>query len=402
MTPTIDSVMIEDPAFYDNPFETYARLRATDRVYCREDLRLWLLTGYDEVVAVSKQARLFSCREGILLADFIEGKSFADEYFAGPELIVTTDPPRHNELRRLISPAFTPRRVAQLEDDVRQTARALVGRLPAREQVDFISMAAEILPLVVISKLLGITSDDVSGMARWSDELLKLGQDMTEAERQESVRVFTQMNGFMKAQFAEKRARPAADLLSMLVSVELDNEKISDDNILMWASLVLAGGNETTRALMGNMVYALGTHQDQLKLLAGNRGLTGQMVEETLRWRGVVNGFGRRVTEDTQLGGKMIPAGDAVYMLYPAANRDPEVFANPEAYDITAERDREHVAFGVGQHFCPGNLLARLEARVLMEELVDRFPRWEVVTGAPIVSTLRVGFSDLQVIFREA
>jgi cytochrome P450 family 142 subfamily A polypeptide 1 len=126
------------------------------------------------------------------------------------------------------------------------------------------------------------------------------------------------------------------------------------------------------------------------------------MVEETLRWRGVVNGFGRRVTEETELGGKTIPVGDAVYMLYPAANRDPAVFANPEAYDITVTRDRDHVAFGVGQHFCPGNLLARLEARVLMEELVDRFPRWEIVTGTPIVSTLRIGFTDLQVVFHEA
>ena len=393
---------IEDPAFHRDPFSAYAQMRAVSPALLREDIRVWFITGYDEVVKVSKDGRLFSCKEGILLSDFITGTSAAEAYFVGPELVVTTDPPRHNELRRLISPAFAPRRVAQMEDRVRAIARELVRALPAGESIDFMAMVAKVMPLVVVARLLGVTNENITDMARWSDELMTLGQDVTDEERQASVAAFDEMNQFMRAQFAEKRAKPAEDLLSTLLHAELDNEKVSDDNILMWASLILAGGDETTRSLMGNMVSALAEHPDQLTLLAADpEGRAISVVEETLRWRGPVNGFGRRVTAGTELAGQYIPEGDAVFMLYPAANRDPRAFDNPEVFDITVARDKEHVAFGVGQHFCPGNLLARLEARVMLEELVRRFPTWTVDSYRSVESVLRTAYRELFVTFHE-
>jgi cytochrome P450 family 142 subfamily A polypeptide 1 len=205
----------------------------------------------------------------------------------------------------------------------------------------------------------------------------------------------------MAAQFALKRTKPAEDLISTLRAAELDNAKLSEENILTWASAVLAGGNETTRALLGSMVDALARHPDQQRLLAANPDLARSAVEETLRWNGPVLGFCRYVTEDVELGGQKLSAGDWVYMLYQAANRDPEVFDNPEVFDITAPRTKDNLAFGIGQHMCPGNQLARLEARVLTEELVARFPRWELVGdgGKRIESTFRSGFLDLPAVF---
>jgi cytochrome P450 len=404
LTATTELIRIEDPQFYlDDPYPTYARLRAESPVHLREDLRIWVLTHYADIVKVSKEPVLFSCVRGAFLNDALTASNVAAEYFAGVELISTVDPPRHNELRRVISPAFTPKRVSQLEDRVRETARELVAALPAEQSIDYIGLVAEVLPLVVIARLLGLKGDNINDMARWSDELMKLGQELTKAEREASIEVFAQMNQFMTEQFAIKRSQPAEDLLTTLLTAELDNAKLSEDNILMWASVVLAGGNETTRALLGNMVDALAGHPEQLAQLVARPELAGAAVEETLRWNGPVHGFVRFAAEDTELAGHQIRKDEWLYLLYEAANRDERVFDNPEVFDISAPRSRENLAFGVGQHYCPGNQLARLEARVLIEELTVRFPRWELDRpGRPIESTFRSGFLDLPVIFHES
>src|SRR5262249_38324592 len=156
------------------------------------------------------------------------------------------------------------------------------------------------------------TGDNIDDMARWSDELMKIGQQLSEAERQASVEVFSQMNEFMRAQFAQKRAQPAEDLLSTLLAAELDNAKLSEDNILMWASVVLAGGNETTRALLGNLVDALARHPGQLAAVAADPSLAAAAVEETLRWNGPVHGFCRLVSEDTEFNGRQLAHDDWV------------------------------------------------------------------------------------------
>jgi cytochrome P450 len=398
-----DELRIEDPDFYlGDPYPHYARLRAADPVHLRPDLRIWLLTRYDDILSVSKQPVLFSCARGFFLNDALSAASVANAYFAGTELIATVDPPRHNELRRVISPAFLPRRIAALEDFVRGTCAEIVAGLPAERPVDFIGVAAEILPLVVISRLLGLSGADLSEMARWSDELMKLGRQLSQAERDTSVAVFAQMNAYMTQQFAIKRARPAEDLLTTLLNAELDSSRLSEENVLMWASVVLAGGNETTRALLGNAVDVLAGHPDQLSALAADRSLGAAAVEETLRWNGPVLGFCRYVAEDTELHGRRLSQGDWVYMIYPAANRDPEIFDQPERFDITVPRGKPNLAFGVGQHFCPGNLLARLEARVMLEELTSRFPAWSVAGDPePIRSTFRSGYLRLPVTFHE-
>jgi cytochrome P450 len=405
MTTVVDDLRIEDPIFYLNdPFPVYARLRVEDPVHLREDLRIWTLTRYDDIVSVAKQPVLFSCERGTLLQDAITGRSLAEEYFVGDEFVENTDPPRHNELRRLISPAFTPKSVAMLEDGIRRSARDMVAALPVGKSVEYIGTVAAILPLVVIARLLGVGPHSVEELGRWNSELMKVGLDLSDAERAASVAAFQQMNDFIRAQFERKRAEPAHDLLStLLVAHDRDSEKVTEDNILTWAALVLAGGAETTQALLGNTVENLAHHPAQLTAVAARpRDLSSRALEEVLRWKTLAHGFVRTVSEDTDFGGKQLKQGDWVYMLHQAANWDPEVFSNPSVFDIMAPRLRDNLAFGVGQHFCPGNRLSRLEGRVLLEELVARFPRWQIDHAVPVESVLRTGFTELHVTFNEA
>ncbi len=394
------AAMVEDPAFHlGDPYPVYEHLRQTDPLHFRADIGMWLVTRHRDVVKISKDNEHFSCTRGVFLGDALNEDSAAAQYFAGSELISMVDPPRHNELRRIISPAFTPRRVNQLEESIRATARELVHALPAEETVDFIAVAAEVLPLVVIARLLGTVGEDIRDMARWSDEMAKLGVQLSDEERRASIAVFDQMNNFMRGQFVIKRSQPAEDLLSTLLTAELDSARLSEDNILMWASVVLAGGNETTRALIGNAVDCLARHPEQLALLAAGQASCQSAVEETLRWAGPVNYFCRHVSADVELGDQLLRAGDWACLLYASADRDEEVFAAADRFDITEPRSQDNLAFGVGQHYCPGNRLARAETRILLEELLARFPRWDVTRpGERIVSDFRRGFVDLPVV----
>jgi cytochrome P450 len=394
---------VEDPVFHlGDPYSVYERLRRSDPVHFRPEIGIWLVTRYRDVVTISKDSEHFTCTRGVFIGDATNEASAAAQYFAGSELISMVDPPRHNELRKVISPAFTPRRVAQLEDSIRETARRLVRALPTGETVDFIATVAEVLPLVVIARLLGTVGEDIRQMARWSDEMAKLGVQLSDEERRASIAVFAQMNDFMRKQFAIKRSQPAEDLLSTLLAAELDNTRLDEDNILMWASVVLAGGNETTRALIGNAVDCLARHPEQLSLLAAGQASYAGAVEETLRWAGPVNYFCRSVSADVELGGKTLRSDDWVCLLYASADRDEEIFTAADRFDITAPRTMDNVAFGVGQHYCPGNRLARTETRILLEELQARFPRWVVTRpGERIVSDFRRGFVDLPVVLYE-
>jgi cytochrome P450 len=399
---TLDEVRIEDPGFYsDNPFPLYARLQEDDPVHLRDDLRMWVLTRYDDIVSVAKQPNLFSAKRGTLLQEALAGHTLAGEYFIGDEFVENTDPPRHNELRRLISPAFTPKRVADLEASVRNTCRKLVAALPAGKSVEYISEVAALVPLITVADLLGVVDYDVREMAEWNAELMKCGIDLPEEERRESVLAFWKMNDFIRAQFAAKRAHPAADLLSTLLTAEIDNEVVSEENILTWAALVLAGGAETTQALLGNMVENLGLHPEQLAMLAANPDMATAAIEEVLRWKTLAHGFVRSVSEPTEFGGHELKKNDWVYMLHQAANWDKTKFDNPSVFDVTAPRTHDNLAFGVGQHFCPGNRLSRLEGRVLLEELLARFPRWDIDSVTPVVSVLRTGCAELHVTFHE-
>lgn len=392
---------IDDPAFYNDPYGVYARLRAEDPVLLYPSINTWVLTKYDDIRSAARQPEIYSNTGGIFLTDAIAGDSVADEYFGDSgELISSLDHPRHSELRRVIGPAFAPKVIDAMEEGIRNDCRMLLDKIEPGVEVDWLAVVGETLPLIVIARLLGLPGDNIEELARWSDEIMKLGMVMSDEERAESVKTFSAMNDYIISQFDEKRTNPGDDVLSVLLTAELDKEHLSVANILAMASAVLAGGNETTRALLGNMIWAFAEHPEQRELLADDPSLAINAVHETLRWKGPVHGFIRKVIKDAELRGKQLQTGQFTYFVYAAANRDEEVWDDPETFSIARNIDPANLAFGTGPHRCPGSRLARLETRVLLEELIQRFPTWEVTsTPRHIESLFRNGFYDMPVTF---
>lgn len=394
---TIARVPFEDGRFYaDNPFPTFERLREEEPVYYREDLNTWFLTRYEDVVTVSRNARVFSSASGVLLKQLTDKES-SEGYFE-VDTVATTDPPKHGELRRMVAPAFMPRRVAALETQVRELCKGLVADLPAEEDVDFLHVVAEVVPLVTIANILGVTGYNIADISRWSLEIVRLAQNLSPEERQESLANFRQLTAYVAEQIAYKRAHPGEDLISTLLAVE---PKLSNEDILAWAGLMMSAGHETTQSLIGNIADVLDVFPDQQAAVSADPGKIPATIDETLRWRGVVTGFGRRVTSDFELRGKNIQAGSSVFMLYMSANRDPRVFSNPEQFDISEPRSQDNLAFGIGNHYCIGHAVARMETRVLFEEIFERFKGWSVVSRDHLASPLRIGNASLTVKFHE-
>ena len=395
---------IDDPAFYNDPYQVYQRIRSEDPVLRYEPLKTWILGKYDDVCAAARDPETFSNSGGIFLTDAVQGESVGDDYFGEEgELISSLDHPRHSEIRRVIAPAFSPKVIDAMEDSIRADCVALLDPIEPGSPVDWIALVAEKLPLIVIARLLGLPGDNIDELARWSDEIMKFGQVMSDEERAQSIATFSAMNDYLIEQLEVRRANRGDDVLSVLLSAEEQYDHITIANVLALSSTIVAGGNETTRALLGNMIWALHEHPEQLELLRKEPSLSEAAVVETLRWKGPVHGFIRKVMKPASLRGKELHQGDFVYLLYSCANRDEEIWDRPDEFLVSRPLEQTNLAFGVGPHRCPGNRLARLEAKILLEELLKKFPSWEL-SGVPrhIESLFRNGFYDLPVVFHKA
>ena len=397
-------VRLDDPAFYDtSSAEILARMRNEAPVFRSGPLNTWVLSKYDDVKYASKTPEIYSVRKGILLNDAKYGESIADSFFADDaELVSTLDPPRHGQVRRTLAPAFTPRVIGRMEESIRRCCRELVGGITAGEPIEFIHAAARVLPIQIVTELLGVPADevDVDKIQFWTDEMLKMGAPLSREELEAAAANTADMGKFLMELFARKRAEPDEYLMSTLAAAELDNERLSEANILMLSIATLVAGNETTRNLVAGSIWSLARHPEQMALLAGDLGLAKQTVEEVLRWITPVPGFMRNALQDTELRGQTIKAGDYVYLLYFAANRDEDCWKEPDTFDITREPDPAVLSFGFGQHACIGAALARLEARCFLEEVFSVFGDVSLA-GTPqrVPSPLQHGWSELPVVF---
>ena len=381
---------LDDPAFYaGDPFPTYARLRAEAPVAWNPSLGYWVASRHSEVLEVSKRHDLFCARKGILTFEI------GVEY-PTPPTMMHTDPPEHTRYRRLVLPGFSPPQMRALEPRVRERAASLVDRIAPGVPFDVVETIAIEYPLMIIAELLGIPDDDWQRFHEWSEASIPQDDGRGEDER---AAARAEMQHFLMDATLARRGDPRDDLVSVLANVEVDGESLTDDELLMFLNQLLVAGNETVRNTISGGMWALAERPDQWRRLVDDRSLVPSAVEEWLRWTTAVISFMRTATVDTQLGGQAIRAGDPVLMLYASANRDEDVFG-PNADDFDVGRDpNPHVAFGFGAHFCIGAALARLEARVLLEELLERFttlgPAGEVerlhsgviagVTAAPLV-----------------
>jgi cytochrome P450 len=401
---TTESVRLEDPDFYfEGRRESYERLHAECPVYYYEPLDLFVLTKHEDIREAARRPEIFSSSRGLHLHQLRLTPSEVEAYatlYAGGEQFAFADPPRHRELRGVATRPFAPRPLARLGDQVRHDVAEVTGRIKPGKSLDFVDEVAAVLPIRVAAALIGLPSGHDTDIRRWSDalEAMKLvrGADNILA----TVRQFSEMSEFFRAQFTVKRANPGEDLISTLLAAQLDGKPLSEENLLTYCSTFLAAGSDTTRSLLAGMALAFAEHPDQLSKLKANPDLLEGAIEESLRWTTPARGFLRTALADTQVRGVDIKAGQRVYLLYDAGNRDAEVFADPWKYDIERPNAHAHLGFGYGPHLCIAAHLARLEARELYGALLDSYDTIEV-TGEVIEirQLLRNGWVHLPLSF---
>ena len=287
-----------------------------------------------------------------------------------PPTMMHTDPPDHTRYRALVQPAFGRRVVKTLDDSVRAAARVLVDALPLDEPVDVVPPLAVPLPVQVIAQLLGLSEDKWHKVWDWSEASIPGTEISNDPERREALHA--EMMAELMNQVVTSRQDPRDDVISQLASVEVDGDRLTDDELAMFLNQILVAGNETTRNTISGGLVALAENPDQWARLVADRSLVGSAVEEILRWTTAVIYFMRTATKDVELGGQAVSAGDPIVMLYASANRDDAEFGpTADAFDV-GRSPNHHVAFGFGAHFCLGAALARLEVAAVLEGLLDR------------------------------
>jgi cytochrome P450 family 142 subfamily A polypeptide 1 len=316
--------------------------------------------------------------------------------------MINLDPPQHVLRRRIISAGFTQRRVQDHEPFLRRRVRELLGAVAARGECDFVRDIATPLPMHMISELMGLPEADFEMLLHWSDLFASGDADLGDQVR-EAVIGYAD---YIKRVIEARRGGGGEDLVSLAVNAVVDGERLTEDDLIFETMLVLVGGDETTRHVISGGLAALLDHPEQLRHLRANPGLVPSAVEEMLRWVTPIQNMNRTATRDTELRGQKIRAGDRVLLLYPSANRDETVFADPFRFDIE-RTPNDHVAFGgFGRHHCLGAQLARLELRVLFEELLAAWKDVQLAEpGKPLRrrrGTFVLGIEEMPVVFSTA
>jgi cytochrome P450 family 142 subfamily A polypeptide 1 len=361
--PVRADISLLDGRFYANdPHPAFAWMRENAPVYWDEVGQVWGITRHDDLQAVSKDSETFCNRFGM-----------RPDAPAVPSMI-NFDGDYHKRRRNLVNRGFTPRRVADHETKIREICVALIEGAKQKGRVDFVRDVAAPLPMIVIGEMLGVRPEDRDRLLRWSDDLITgLSLSAPPEAIQATAMAALEYAAYCAEVIADRRAKPPADdLMSVLVHAEVEGDRLDDEALQHESLLILVGGDETTRHVITGGMYQLLLHPEQRRKLAANPAAIPTAVEEMLRWVTPIQNMSRTLTRDVELRGERLREGQKVMLLYPSGNRDEQVFDEPFRFD--AERDpNPHLAFGgYGAHFCLGSSLARLELRVMFEELLAR------------------------------
>lgn len=386
---------LTDPAFYaGDPHPLFARLRDEAPLVWNEDPGFWVVSRHADVLAVSGDPTTYCSRQGILLQDI--GADLPEI----PGALLYFDPPEHTRYRKLVQPGFSPSRMRAMEASVRERARTLIASIGDGEPLDVVATVTVPYPLQIISELLGIPDDHWPRFYLWSEAFIAAADGGREQSHDISEQTAEAVTYLLEA-IAERQGHPRDDLISFLATVEIEGERLNDDELLMFIIQLLVAGNETTRNMISGGLIALADRPDQWSALRDDRSLVPSAVEEMLRWTSAVISFVRTATTDCELAGQQINAGDPLLLLYASANRDPDEFGDSASEFDVAREPNHHLAFGFGTHFCLGAMLARIEGRVLLEELLDDFATIE--TAGPVErtpSTVIAGVTAAPLVFR--
>jgi cytochrome P450 family 142 subfamily A polypeptide 1 len=386
-----------DPGFYaEDPYPAYAWLRDNDPVAWDDINKTWLISRYEDVAFVSKNPKLFCSGQGVMVDADI------------PISIVTMDDPEHTLMRGLVSRGFTPRMIAPLEDKIRDLARSSVDAIAGVGECDFVAHVAVPIPLMVIAEMIGIRREDRDAFWHWSDTMIAAAGQYDKPDVVErATQAYIEYAAYLNAIFDDRRRNPREDIVSRLVAAEgdgrlsRDKETLEADELLQFMTLLLVAGNETTRNAISGGLLALIQHPAQLAKLLDRPELLTLAVNEIVRWVSPIIGFRRTAVADTVLRDRTIRAGDKVLMLYQSANRDPEAWDDPDTFRIDRESN-DHLAFGIGTHFCLGANLARQEIRIVLEEMLWRLRDLRLKPGGRlqrVSSPLVYGLESMDIAF---
>jgi len=395
-TPTVTPDQLVARATFADPYPVYHALRAQSPVHyvsipasgasgLAAPIRAWGLLRYDDVYSALRDHETFSSE------NLMAGR------FGPPIVLIQDDPPRHTRFRRLVNKVFTLKRVEALEPWITSIAHELLDEI-GDGTADIVESYTVPLPVKVIARLLGIPGEDYATFKRWSDAFLST----VSAERDDRLQNIQAMVAYFGQMAAARRSQGAEDLITALVQADIEGESLQDWEILGFCILLLIAGNETTTNLLGNMLNLLVERPELWQQLREDRSLVEPVIEETLRYEGPVQRLFRTVTRDVEVSGVKIAQGERITIFYGAANRDPSAFPEPDEFRL--DRDlRNHVAFGMGIHYCLGAPLARAEARISLNAFLDRFPllkRGEAPAVRQTASPIVFGFSQLPLVLR--
>jgi cytochrome P450 len=355
------------PDFQDRLYDIYRELR--DRApLARSPAGFWAVSRFEDVYAVASDPATYSSERTIISPPGLK------------PTIQSLDPPLHDRLRALVSIAFTPRRVREMEPRVRQIAHELLAPLREAGGGDLLASYARHIPSRVIGEMIGIPDERIGDFLSWTEAMVELPQDKTQSEaiQDPAASIYAEFARLLE----ERRRAPRADLMSALIDAELEGRKLTQEELLGFCFVLVVAGNDTTTNLIANGAVLLAENPDQRRALLEDPHRLPDAIEEMLRFESPAQALPRRLTRDVELHGQRLAAGEQLFLLWGSANRDERAFPHADRFDV-GRRIRRHLAFGQGIHFCLGKNLARLEARVAFEELLAAAPDYDLAGQAP-------------------
>lgn len=361
--PQRSEISLLSPDFYADFDALTTWMRAEAPLYWDDETGIWGAASHELVSLMSRDWHTFCSGQGSRPESSVPS-------------MINFDAPEHTKRRRLVGTGFTPRRVADHEPYLRAKVTELIDAVIDRGHCDIVADIATPLPMYMIGELMGLPESDHHTLLHWSDLFATGGEEI----RSEVERAVVEWNDYIMAKVADRRGGNGDDLVSLVVNAQWEGQALSDIDIMFETMLILVGGDETTRHVISGGMAALLQHPEQLRRLQGDLSLLPGAIEEMLRWSSPIRNMNRTATRDVDVNGLRIREGDRILLLYPSANRDETVFADPFTFDITRSPN-DHVAFGAyGRHHCLGAPLARLELRILFEELLTRLTDFELAT----------------------
>ncbi|MCY4354660.1 MAG: cytochrome P450 [Truepera sp.] len=363
-----------------NPYPSYANLRARDPVHRSQLLNAWVFTRYADVDTILRDYRHFSSdpRNGELSRQRRAALPAPDDY-----AMLFLDPPDHTRLRALVNKAFTPRAINALEPHIRSLVGTLLDDVGDPASFDLMEALAHPLPVIVIAEMLGVPPEDRAQFRVWSNRRARLLEPTISAQEREVAAAATEaLDAYFRPIIKQRRAAPQDDIVSALAHAEEQGDTLTEREMLTMLRLLLVAGNETTTNLIGNGMLALLQHPDQFAKLRDDPSAIPTAVEELLRFDSPVQTDFRYALADCEVNGFPVRRGQNIVLLLGAANRDPGMFGNPDRLDV-GRREGNHLSFGRGIHHCLGAPLARLEGRIVLETLLERFSSLRLLTDRP-------------------